>query len=136
MLAFVPLGKIGLEEPKPGNLDNHQDKASVIMYMNLGSCLKCKGGLVHEGDEWRCLQCGKYYYLQSLQALEQVAVRKTWGINASIQATQSSEARWRPSKHEIIDHLTADRTTREISNLTRHSPRRVQSVRERLSQPQ
>jgi len=106
------------------------------MLMNLASWYKCKGDLVYEGDEWRCLQCGKYYYPQARQPLEPITERKTWGINASIQATQSSEARWRPSKHEIIDHLTADRTTREISNLTRHSPRRVQSVRERLSQPQ
>ena len=32
------------------------------MLMRLGSCRKCKGDLLLEGDEWRCLQCGCYYY--------------------------------------------------------------------------
>ncbi len=25
-------------------------------------CSKCKGDLVLDGDEWRCWQCGTYYY--------------------------------------------------------------------------
>ena len=25
-------------------------------------CAKCRGDLVLEGDEWRCWQCGTYYY--------------------------------------------------------------------------
>ena len=106
------------------------------MLMNLASCYKCKGDLVYEGDEWRCLQCGKYYYPKAHQPLEPVAERKTWGINASIRATQASEARWQSSNREIIDQLSAGRTARETANLTNHSPRRVQSVRDRLRQLQ
>ena len=40
------------------------------MLMNLASCLKCKGDLLHEDDEWRCLQCGHYYYPESPHAPE------------------------------------------------------------------
>lgn len=28
----------------------------------LKSCRKCRGDLVLDGDEWRCWQCGRYYY--------------------------------------------------------------------------
>ncbi len=106
------------------------------MLMNLASCNKCKGDLVYEGDEWRCLQCGKYYYPQAHQPLEPVVNHKTWGINASIRATQASEARWRSSNSEIIDHLSAGRTPREIASLTNQGLRRVRSVKDRLRQAQ
>lgn len=72
------------------------------MLLNLGSCRKCNGDLVNEGDEWRCLQCGTYYYPQAQSPPEPAANRKPWGINASIRATQSSEARWRSSNRDII----------------------------------
>ncbi len=104
------------------------------MLLHLRSCRKCRGDLVHEGDEWRCLQCGTYYYPQAQQHPEPVADRKTWGINASIRATQSSEAHWRTSNRDIIEHLSAGRTTREVASLTHQSRRRVQSVRERMRQ--
>ena len=64
------------------------------MLMNLASCYKCKGDLVYEGDEWRCLQCGKYYYPKGPQPLEPVGARNSWGSYASIRATQTSEASW------------------------------------------
>ena len=106
------------------------------MLMYLRSCHKCKGDLVYEGDEWRCLQCGKYYYPIGHQPLEPLVARKIWGINASIRSTQASEARWQSSNREIIDHLSAGRTTREIADITSHSLRRVRSVRDRLGQSQ
>lgn len=104
------------------------------MLLNLGSCHKCKGDLIREEDEWRCLQCGKYYYPKKHQPSEPVVDRKTWGINASIRATQVSEARWQYNNREIIDHLSAGRSTRETASLTKHSSRRVQSVKDRLRQ--
>ena len=106
------------------------------MTMNLASCPKCKGDLVYEGDEWRCLQCGKYYYPKRRQPLEPVGARRIWGINSSIRATQASEAHWESRNQEIIGHLSAGRTTRETASLTDHSSRRVQSVKDRLRQIQ
>ena len=35
----------------------------LVLY--LGSCPKCKGDLAKEDDEWRCLQCARYYYPQA-----------------------------------------------------------------------
>jgi hypothetical protein len=104
------------------------------MLLNLASCQKCKGDLVHEGDEWRCLQCGTYYYPKAQQFPEAIYPRKTWSINASIQATQASEVRWQSSNREIIEQLSAGSTTRDIASLTNHSPRRIQSVKEGLLQ--
>ena len=28
----------------------------------LGACLKCRGDLVYDDGDWKCLQCGVYYY--------------------------------------------------------------------------
>ena len=106
------------------------------MLLNLGSCNKCHGDLVHEGDEWRCLQCGKYYYPERQQPLEPVGARKAWRLNTSIRAIQASDTRWQSSNREIIDQLSAGHTTREIADLTNQSPRRVRSVRDRLDQIQ
>ena len=33
--------------------------------LKLGTCLKCKGDLLWEDDEWRCLQCARYHYSNS-----------------------------------------------------------------------
>ena len=32
------------------------------MFCQLKNCRKCLGDLVLDGDEWRCWQCGHYYY--------------------------------------------------------------------------
>ena len=32
------------------------------MLCKFKGCAKCKGDLVRDGDEWRCWQCGTYYY--------------------------------------------------------------------------
>ena len=31
----------------------------------LKNCRKCSGDLILDGDEWRCWQCGQYYYPMS-----------------------------------------------------------------------
>ena len=52
-----------------------------MMLMRLGSCGKRKGDLVLEDDEWRCLQCGSYYYPEysspAVDAMLQPAGRET-----------------------------------------------------------
>ena len=35
------------------------------MLYKLKCCGKCDGDLTLDGDEWRCFQCGTYYYPQS-----------------------------------------------------------------------
>ena len=116
------------------NIANHLGRTRDKLLLNLGSCHKCKGDLVYEGDEWRCLQCGKYYYPKTHQSLQAEGRHKTWGINASIRSTQVSEARWESSNREIIDHLSAGRSPREIASLTDLSLRRVRSVKDRMRQ--
>lgn len=44
------------------------------MYYRLKSCEKCNGDLVLDGEEWRCLQCARYYYPPRLS--ERVAVSR------------------------------------------------------------
>ena len=34
------------------------------MLYRLKCCGKCDGDLTLDGDEWRCFQCGTYYYPQ------------------------------------------------------------------------
>lgn len=104
------------------------------MLLNLGSCKKCRGDLVQEGDEWRCLQCGKYYYPDTGQNLEPVGGRQAWNLNASILAFQNSDNRWQSSNREIIEQLSAGSTTKEIASMTNQTLRRIRSVKDRLGQ--
>ena len=46
----------------PGNGDTDDRGGDGEMYWSFKSCGKCNGDLCLEGDEWRCLQCGQYYY--------------------------------------------------------------------------
>ena len=98
------------------------------MLCNFKGCSKCKGDLVLDGDEWRCWQCGTYYYpnepvmdlpLEAVQsdlafhpeASDFVprrvrARRRTMtNINSVIMAKERSETRWWTKNQEIIDRL-------------------------------
>ncbi len=44
------------------------------MMLRLRNCQKCQGDLALDGDEWHCLQCGRYYYPENVLAPSQPAV--------------------------------------------------------------
>ena len=41
-----------------------------VKIFRLGTCLKCRGDLVHDEGDWLCLQCGVYYYTDLLDRRE------------------------------------------------------------------
>ena len=52
------------------------------MLYKLKCCGKCNGDLTLGGDEWRCLQCGKYYYPRfSLVGLSEDSLRVLQNID-------------------------------------------------------
>ena len=96
------------------------------MLCKFRGCSKCKGDLVLDGDEWRCWQCGTYYYPDEpvmdlpLEALQSDLVfqseasdliprrvrarrRTMTNINSVIMAKERSENRWWTKNQEIID---------------------------------
>ena len=127
----------------------------------LRSCPKCHGDLVLDGDEWRCWQCGQYYYpkrpnmdvppeskngdvfdtrrranrngLAAAGQRLQRAARAARDINSIIAAKQRSERRWWLKNREIIRHLDAGRSVREIALLINRGQRQIRVVRERLN---
>ncbi|MBM3943781.1 MAG: hypothetical protein FJ316_12910 [SAR202 cluster bacterium] len=125
------------------------------MLCQLKCCTRCKGDLVLDGDEWRCWQCGRYFYpdtpdLQpppeeaAAEAAEEelglvVARRQRrprWAvgdINSLIVAKHRSEQRWWIRNQELIKYLDEGRTVREISTLVGRSERQVRVVREQLN---
>ena len=87
------------------------------MLCKFKDCYKCKGDLVLDGDEWRCWQCGTYYYPNEpvmdipLESEEPKLVLQTadceaksrrvrarrrtmTNINSVIMAKERSENRW------------------------------------------
>ena len=108
------------------------------MVMQLASCLKCKGDLLEDEGDWRCLQCGHYYYPKPAALPEtDPANGQTWSrrpsggvagrnINSLIEARSRREAR-HPS---VITYLKQGRTVQEIATLTGLSPRAIRSLRE------
>lgn len=127
------------------------------MMVKLKSCEKCSGDLVLDTDEWRCWQCGQYYYpkidlpelpmmsgaetptkeTDELPGVPQRRRRRSrWAvrdINALIVAKDRSEQRWWSRNQELIQLLDDGRSVREISVLVARSERQVRVVREQLN---
>ena len=106
------------------------------MLCRLKSCGKCDGDLVLDGDEWRCWQCGRYYYPQPMGGSEVSLQDRTVlrDINRYITAQRRIEDGWWLKNRETISHLDEARSTREISQLVRQGQRRVRFVREQLNE--
>lgn len=118
-------------------------------------CAKCKGDLLLDGDEWRCWQCGTYYYPNEpvmdapLQAVgtelaaqsnedeaipRRVRTRTMTHINLAIMANQRSEDRWLTKNQDIINRLKRGDKVRKISELLGKGERQVRAVQERLKE--
>ena len=118
-------------------------------------CTKCKGDLVLDGDEWRCWQCGTYYYPHaavmdlpvespaSMQVIEESEVeseprpvrarrRTMTNINSVIMAKERSENRWWTKNQEIIERLKQGYSVRDISESVGKGQRQIRGVQERL----
>lgn len=127
------------------------------MYCQLKACRKCGGDLVLDGDEWRCWQCGQYYYpMQALlempeeppnpellladgevderRPLRRRVRRSPRNINSRIMAKDRSDRRWCLRNREVIRHLDQGLSVREISQLVARGERQIRIVRERLNE--
>ena len=125
------------------------------MLCKFKDCTKCKGDLVLDGDEWRCWQCGTYYYpkepvmdlpLETQMLIQELqdspcepepprvrARRRTMtNINSVIQAKERSESRWWSKNQDIIDRLKEGYSVRDISDLVGKGQRQIRGVQERL----
>ena len=124
------------------------------MLCQLKSCQMCNGDLVLDVDEWRCLQCARYYYPRpaaldflfesrapeapSLNGAEPEQARRRRrgraprGINSVVAARTRSDQRWRLRNGEIIRHLEEGRSVAEIALLMGRGQRQIRTVRERL----
>ena len=120
------------------------------------NCIKCRGDLVLDGDEWRCFQCGTYYYpnepvmdlpqeeLESEPDFDasdydvnsrrvRVRRRNMPNINSVVKAKERSEIRWWTKNQDIIYRLKQGYTVREISELVGKGQRQVRGVQEQLN---
>ncbi len=125
------------------------------MLCKFKDCVKCSGDLVLDGDEWRCWQCGTYYYPSEpvmdlpLEAKESELVlqdadcetrprrirarrRTMTNINSVIRAKERSEHRWWTKNQDIIDRLKQGYSVRDISELVGKGQRQIRGVQERL----
>ena len=116
---------------------------SVTMFMQLQSCGKCRGDLVLEEDEWRCLQCGRYYYPNPpcLEETDAVQGRKwlrrpSGGIaGRSINSVIETHSRRQARHPQVIAYLKEGRTVEEIAAITGLSPKVIRSVQEHIPEP-
>ena len=121
----------------------------------LKSCRKCGGDLVLDEDEWRCWQCGRYYYPlppptdhrpvadKPVRVLVPVGEAVNVGfrrgrraardINSVISAKARSEHLWWRRNRETIRLLDEGRTVREVAVLLSRGSRQIRVVRERLN---
>ena len=139
---------------KDPRLNKERGSKVKTMLCLLKNCRKCKGDLVLDGEEWRCWQCGQYYYpiTESLDQREEPPIpslaaaigeimpsqRKTRvrrsprNLNSRIVARDRSDSRWWERNRDVVKYLDQGLSVREISNLVSHGERQVRIIRERL----
>ena len=120
----------------------------------LKSCPRCIGDLILDGDEWRCWQCGQYYYPHapcaeppeaeatdlpglgvdgSVDAPKRRRRRSSRDVNSLISSITRSDDRWWNHNREVVRYLDEGRTVREIASLMDRGPRQIRVIRERLN---
>jgi hypothetical protein len=123
------------------------------MRCQLKGCGKCGGDLVFDAQDWRCWQCGRYYYPErspwellldpaesqhplGVQAEEPERKRRkatrSRRINSAIAATYRSDNRWWGRNQQVISLLDQGKTVREIAEIVGAGPRQIRVIRERL----
>ena len=140
----------------PENPDTVSGKGVNRMRCQLKSCHKCGGDLVLDGDEWRCWQCGQYYYprparvelsdrpterhstgnfaVPASSGRRQPRRRSPRHVNSLIMAKVRSDDRWWKKNREVVSHLDQGRTVKEISVLVGRGERQIRIIRERLNE--
>ena len=123
------------------------------MWFRFRSCRKCRGDLILDGEDWRCWQCGRYYYSTvpdtDLPTEPVVAghpglamgksvtgprrQRSVRDINSVISSTIRCEARWWYKNREVIKYLDEGLTVKEIAALINRGQRQIRIIRERLT---
>ena len=123
------------------------------MWFRFRACRKCCGDLVLDGEEWRCWQCGRYYYPtppandpppepvvpehSGLSWAKTVTVprrrRSARDINSVITSTRRCEDRWWNKNLDVIKFLDEGRTVKEIATLINRGQRQIRIIRERLN---
>ena len=125
------------------------------MLCHLKECQKCQGDLVLDGEEWRCWQCGHYYYPNipelQLEGPDTMAMadsadlvggkarrrrRSRWAvrdINNLIFAKDRSEKRWWDRNSDLIRLLDNGKTVKEIAATAGRSERQIRVIREQLN---
>lgn len=127
-----------------------------MMWCRLKNCPKCRGDLVLDGDEWRCWQCGQYYYPKSAvlemppdpplnlgvspyAVVPQRSVQKgrrghrgPRNINSLIMAKDRSDRRWWRRNKIVVGYLDEGRSIRDIALLASRGERQIRVIRERL----
>ena len=91
--------------------------------------------------DWRCLQCGRYYYPNRpyLREDDTAWKRRPPGgmagrnINALVHAKKLSDERWWKRYGLVIPYLNEGRSASEIAAMTGVSPRYIREARQRLS---
>ena len=125
------------------------------MLCRLKECTKCQGDLILDGEEWRCWQCGHYYYPNipelQLEGSDTVVMadsadqlggkprrrrRSRWAvrdINNLIVAKNRSEKKWWDRNSDLIRLLDNGKTVKEIAATAGRSERQIRVIREQLN---
>lgn len=98
-----------------------------------------------DGDEWRCWQCGHYYYpkpdlpkpdlsdVREGSQRRQPVRRAPRNTNSRIMARIRSEHRWWLRNQDVIQHLDEGLSVREIALRVKLGERQIRIIRERLN---
>jgi len=92
----------------------------------LGACRKCRGDLIPEWDEWKCIQCGDRRYPNPIN-LDDPHVSRRGPDKLKLAETH---AKWTRRNAGIIEVLKKGLSAREVATMFGKTARYVRRIRE------
>ncbi|MDA1337538.1 MAG: hypothetical protein O3C23_02110 [bacterium] len=107
-----------------------------MVLVQFKKCTKCQGDLLSDGDEWRCLQCGRYYYPPNTQLHPEPGCygenSEVGNVNVRIEGHRRALVSWWERNKKIIACIDRGMSNKDIAKEVRRSPDTISKIRVEL----
>lgn len=89
-------------------------------YYLFKACIKCHGDLTNDDTEWKCIQCGTYYYPNIID--------EEYPKRSNVLPTSNKDNLFLERNQKVIENIKLGFSIQEISDLTGLNYRWVRSI--------
>ena len=100
---------------------------SVMVHYWLKGCIRCKGDLQTDEDEWKCIQCGERYYPSIINYERTKEPQSRYSID-------NNDSEYVQKNIKVINLIEKGFTSSQISGQLGKNVRTVRKIRETYNQ--